>query len=82
MTTQKTEQNALMTTTIRVLKEHSSFVYFIFEASEGVAFYSTKEESAGMPYRDVELNHTPEFHDAVMGILNKLSENFPIEYLS
>lgn len=81
MTDIKSEQNTLMTTTIRVLKEHSSFVYFIFEASEGVAFYSTKEESARMPYRDVELNHTPEYHEAVMSILNKLSESFSIEYL-
>jgi len=81
MTTKETEQNALMTTTIRVLKEHSSFLYFTFEASEGIAFYSTKEDSAGMPYRDIELNHTPEYNEAVISILNKLSERFTIDWL-
>lgn len=67
---------------IRVSKEDSSFVYFIFESNEGMCFYSTLKSSMHKEYRDVSINFTSEFTEDVERTLNILSNKFSIEYLS
>jgi hypothetical protein len=67
---------------IRVSKEDSSFIYFIFESNEGMCFYSTLKSSLQKEYRDVSIYFTPEFREDVERTLNILSNKFPIEYLT
>lgn len=66
---------------VRVLKNDSAFLYFTLEASEGMAFYSTLEESNYSPYRDIEINCTLEFSNSIDKLLKKLEDLFPIQYL-
>lgn len=72
----------IKTINIRVDKSDSSFVYFIFESNENLAFYSTLSESLAKSYRDVEINTTPEFYSEVKLLLENLTKKFPVEILS
>jgi hypothetical protein len=47
--------------TIRVKKEDSAFIYFIFESYEGIASYSTLDFKKGDAHRDLELRIPPAF---------------------
>lgn len=40
---------------IRVPKDQAAFTYFQLEANEGLAFYSTLDQSLRENYRDIEL---------------------------
>lgn len=40
---------------LRVPKDQTAFLYFQLESNEGLAFYSTLDQSLREPYRDVEL---------------------------
>jgi hypothetical protein len=59
---------------IRVRKEDSAFVYFILEASEGIASYSTLDHKPGDPHRDLELRIPPDFVEEVEGLLKSLGD--------
>lgn len=76
------EDQALRNIVIRVSKEDSSFIYFIFESNEGMCFYSTLKSSMHKEYRDVSINFTSEFTEDVERTLNILSNKFPIERLT
>lgn len=57
---------------IRVKKEDSAFVYFIFESYEGIASYSTLDSKPGDAYRDLELRIPPDFVEEVDELLTRL----------
>lgn len=59
---------------IRVRKQDSAFVYFILEASEGIASYSTLDHKPGDPHRDLELRIPPDFVEEVEGLLKSLGD--------
>lgn len=75
------ESGIIKSIIIRVSKSDSSFVYFILESNENLAFYSTLKESLNMEYRDVQINTTPELYTEVMDQISHLKEKFPIEVL-
>ncbi len=66
---------------VRVTKADSSFLYFTFESNEGLAFYSTLNESSDDQHRDVLIHTTPEYYDAVMNEIEHLRKKMPIEIL-
>lgn len=76
------ETKKLRQVCIRVTKADSSFVYFTFEANEGLAFYSTLDESSDTHHRDLIIHTTPEYYDPLMGVIEHLRKKMPIEILS
>lgn len=66
---------------LRVSKADSSFLYFTLEANEGIAFYSTLEESLGTSYRDIECQGAIEYQEQFLNIIKHLEKSFPIEIL-
>jgi hypothetical protein len=57
---------------IRVKKQDSAYVYFIFESYEGWLSYSTLKFQTGDPFRELELRVTPDFLEEVRGLLKTL----------
>ncbi len=57
------ESKKLIEFHLRVDKAGSSFVYFTFEANEGLAFYSTLEQSIDQNHRDLIVYCAPEFRE-------------------
>ncbi|MBC77906.1 MAG: hypothetical protein CME64_18005 [Halobacteriovoraceae bacterium] len=66
---------------LRVTKADSSFLYFTFESNEGLAFYSTLNESSDEHHRDILLHTTPEYYTPVLNLLEHLRKKMPIEVL-
>jgi hypothetical protein len=71
----------LYRTIVRVSKENASFLYFMLESNEGIAFYSTVEESLQESFRDIKITCTPEYHEKVLHLLNFLRKTFPIDLI-
>ena len=59
---------------LRVPKDEAFFVYFTLESSEGMAFYSTLDESLRREYRDIDVKLTPEWEDAFELTVGRLQE--------
>ncbi|MCB9091180.1 MAG: hypothetical protein H6621_10940 [Halobacteriovoraceae bacterium] len=74
-------ENSLYQILVRVPKNKSSFLYFTLESHENLCFYSTKENSLKMPYRDVEINATFDFRPQLEHIIDRLGHKFPVEIL-
>lgn len=66
---------------IRVPKKESAFTYFQLEASEGLAFYSTTEQSLGMPYRDIDIKGDISLESELDHLLETLAKKFSVEIL-
>ena len=66
---------------VRLDKKDSSFFYFTLESNDGLAFYSTLEDSLRMPYRDIELFYTPEYQGSINHLIGHCQKSFPIETL-
>ena len=60
--------------TIRVKKEDSAFIYFIFESYEGIASYSTLPFNQGDSHRDLELRIPPDFVNEVDDLLKRFGD--------
>ncbi|MEX0798135.1 MAG: hypothetical protein WD025_01745 [Bacteriovoracaceae bacterium] len=76
------ESKKLKQLRVRVGKAYSSFVYFTLEANEGLAFYSTLEESSDDQHRDLLVLSTPEYYDQLLEELRHLQKRAPLEILS
>lgn len=59
---------------IRVKKEDSAYVYFIFESYEGITSYSTLDFKVGDPFRDLELRIPPDFVTEVEELLASMGD--------
>lgn len=59
---------------LRVPKDEAFFVYFTLESSEGMAFFSTLDESLKREYRDIDVKLTPEWEEAFEQTLGRLQE--------
>ena len=60
---------------LRMPKNDSTFLYFILESNEGIAFYSTMAFEKSQPYRDIEIYSTPELSLALKGILEHIKKS-------
>ena len=67
---------------VRVTKADSSFVYFTLEANEGIAFYSTLDDSCDEEHRDLLIRTTTEYYTPLMDEIGHLQKKMPIEILS
>ena len=67
---------------LRVGKAESSFVYFTFEANEGVAFYSTLDDSLDENHRDLLVQTTPEYYDQLKQEIEHLQKRMPLKVLT
>ena len=76
-----TAQIELFHLVVRMPKEHSSFLYFQLEASEGLGFYSTIDFQEGDVYRDIDIKGDLRLRNEVMILLNSLKEKTFLEIL-
>lgn len=75
------KDNRLLHLVIRVPKSHSAFIYFTFEANDGLCFYSTLESTPGQPYRDIDIKSHISLADEVLRLIDVLSKECLIEIL-
>lgn len=68
--------------TVRVRKKDSSFLYFMLESNEGIAFYSTLDESLDVFHRDIEICATPEFSAQVDNLIEHFQKKAKLEILA
>ena len=66
---------------VRVPKQDSVFLYFTFEANEGICFYSTLDYETGMAHRDIEIMGAPELYAQLKNVLEYLRSEITIEIL-
>ena len=66
---------------LRVPKDEAYFVYFNFESNEGLAYYSTVDESLKGQFRDIDLKSPIELKDAVMNLIAKLQTEIRLDIL-
>lgn len=57
---------------LRMPKEQSAFVYFVFEANEGLCYYSTLDHQTGDKTRDMVLRGDRTMHAETKRLLNFL----------
>jgi hypothetical protein len=68
--------------TLRVPKDEAFFVYFIFEASEGLCFYSTLDESLKGQYRDLDVKCPIELKSELLQLISELQKSIRLDVLS
>lgn len=66
---------------IRVPKDDAYFVYFTFEANEGLCFYSTVDESLKGQYRDIDVKCAIEWREILTSLLNRLKSEMRLDVL-
>jgi hypothetical protein len=69
-------------TRLRVPKDDAYFVYFTFEASEGLCFYSTVDESLRGQYRDIDVKCPIELRETLVSLINRMKSEFRLDVLS
>jgi hypothetical protein len=69
-------------TRIRVAKDDAYFVYFTFEANEGLCFYSTVDESLRGQYRDIDVKCAVEWREKLVSLLKRLASEMRLDVLS
>lgn len=79
-TFQQTKQ--LYYTRLRVPKDDAYFVYFTFEANEGLCFYSTVDESLRGQYRDIDVKCAVEWRETLVSLIELLKTNMRLDVLS
>lgn len=67
---------------LRVPKDDAYFVYFTFEATEGLCFFSTVEESIGAQYRDIDVRCPVEARADLSALITRLQGEFRLDVLS
>ena len=67
---------------LRMPKADSSFFYFVLEANEGIAFYSTMPFTKGQMYRDIQVTCTKELDLELSNIIKHCNSKLSIEELS
>lgn len=66
---------------LRVPKDEAYFVYFTFEANEGLCFYSTLDESLQGQYRDIDVKCPIELKDALKQLIGRLQSEIRLDIL-
>ena len=73
--------NELFYCVLRVPKDDAFFVYFTFEANEGMCFYSTIDESLKGQYRDIEVQSPIEWKFPLLALIEKLQTEIRLDIL-
>jgi hypothetical protein len=71
----------LINLTIEVDKKDSSFIYFTFEANEGICFYSTLDHKEGDQNRRIYISYTSSLHNEFLTIFNYLKKSIDIRII-
>ena len=71
----------LLNLTIEVDKKDSSFIYFTFEANEGLCFYSTLDHEEGDQKRRIQISLTSSLHNEFLTVFNYLKESIEIKII-
>lgn len=64
---------------IRVPKEEAAFIYFQFEANEGLCFFSTLDATLGEPFRDIEIFSPMSLKDEMTHLLDYLASTISLQ---
>jgi hypothetical protein len=75
------QSKKLYYTRLRVAKDDAYFVYFTFEANEGVCFYSTVEDSLRGAYRDIDVRTPIEGKAVLKELIAKLQAELRLDVL-
>jgi hypothetical protein len=67
---------------LRVPKDESYFVYFIFESNEGLCYYSTVDESLKGQYRDIDVRCPIEGKENLKSMIARLQSELRLDILS
>lgn len=68
-------------TRLRVAKDDAYFVYFTFEANEGLCFYSTVDESLKGSYRDIDVRCPIELKKTLKALIERLQAELRLDVL-
>lgn len=68
-------------TRVRVPKDDAYFVYFTFEANEGLCFYSTVDESMRGQYRDIDVKCPVELRETLVSLIERLASEMRLDVL-
>lgn len=68
-------------TRLRVPKDDAYFVYFTFEANEGLCFYSTVDDSLRGQYRDIDVKCPVELRETVVSLIERLATEMRLDVL-
>lgn len=68
-------------TRVRVPKDDAYFVYFTFEANEGLCFYSTVDESMRGQYRDIDVKCAVELRETLVSLIERLALEMRLDVL-
>ena len=66
---------------VRVSKDDAYFVYFTFEANEGLCFYSTVDESLRGQYRDIDVKCPIEWRETLNSLLERLKSEMRLDVI-
>jgi hypothetical protein len=66
---------------LRMPKDDAYFVYFTFEANEGMCFYSTIDESLKGQYRDIEVKCPIEWKPHLKALIERLQTEIRLDVL-
>ena len=75
------QTNELYYCRLRVPKDEAYFVYFTFEANEGLCYYSTVDESLKGQYRDIDIRCSIESRAGLAALLNRLQAEIRLDIL-
>jgi HPt (histidine-containing phosphotransfer) domain-containing protein len=64
---------------LRVPKDEAYFLYFTLEANEGMAYYSTLEDSLSGQYRDIDLRAPIEWKENLLALINRLQKEIRLD---
>lgn len=76
------QSKELYYTRLRVNKDDAYFVYFTFEANEGLCYYSTVDESLKGAYRDIDVRCPIEAKNNLKALIARLQTEFRLDVLS
>ena len=76
-----TQESRLNRFIIRVSKNDAAFIYFQFEANEGLCFFSTMAESLSQPYRDIQVLSPLSVSNEINHLLDYLGQEIDIQFI-
>ncbi|MDB9786714.1 hypothetical protein OAB57_01300 [Bacteriovoracaceae bacterium] len=76
------ENNQLFHLVISTQKQHSAFIYFCLEATEGICFYKTLKHAPHAQDRQIDIKGSIEFHNDLKNLLKQLTKKFTISVIS
>jgi hypothetical protein len=66
---------------LRVAKDDAYFIYFTFEANEGLCYYSTADDSLKGQFRDIEVRCPIEWKQDLLNLIQNLKTQMRIDIL-